>query len=164
MTSILESNLVSLEYSRHFVNALLEKIAEDQLCHQPFPGANHALWIMGHLASVDAFLLQACGGPSDPQLQPMQPLFFMKSQPSPNLSDYPPLPHVRAWFQETRKNVLDWFRSQNEEQLSTPLPEGLREIAPDRLCLIARLAIHEAGHGGQLTMIRKSLGLPPVFA
>ena len=164
MASILESNLVALEYSRHFVNALFEAMTEDQLCHQPFPGANHALWIMGHLASVDAFLLQACGGPSDPQLLAMQPLFFMKSQPSPNLSDYPPVAQVRAWFDLTRKTVLDWFRSQNEQDLSTPLPEGLREIAPDRLCLIARLAIHEAGHAGQLTMIRKSLGLPPVFA
>ena len=164
MATILESNLVALEYSRHFVNALLDTIPEDQLCHQPFPGANHALWIMGHVASVDAFLLQACGGPPDPQLEQLQPVFFMKSQPSPQLNDYPPAAQVRAWFQGTRKTVLDWFRSQNEEQLSTPLPEGLREIAPDRLSLIARLAIHEAGHGGQLTMIRKSLGLPPVFA
>jgi hypothetical protein len=164
MASILESNLVALEYSRHFVNALFEAMTEDQLCHQPFPGANHALWIMGHLASVDAFLLQACGGPSDPQLVPLQPLFFMKSQPSPNLSDYPPVTQIRVWFDLTRKTVLDWFRSQNEQDLSTPLPEGIREIAPDRLCLIARLAIHEAGHAGQLTMIRKSLGLPPVFA
>ena len=45
MASILESNLVALEYSRHFVNALLEAMTEDQLCHQPFPGANDALWI-----------------------------------------------------------------------------------------------------------------------
>ena len=164
MATILESNLVALEYSRHFVNALLDTIPEDQLCHQPFPGANHALWIMGHVASVDAFLLQACGGPSDPQLEQFQPAFFMKSQPSPNPGDYPPAAQVRAWFQGTRETVLDWFRSQTEEQLSTPLPEGLREIAPDRLSLIARLAIHEAGHGGQLTAIRKSLGLAPVFA
>jgi hypothetical protein len=45
VAGILESNLVALEYSRHFVNALLEAMTEDQLCHQPFPGANHALWI-----------------------------------------------------------------------------------------------------------------------
>ncbi|NLF69465.1 MAG: DinB family protein [Candidatus Anammoximicrobium sp.] len=164
MATNLEASLVALEYSRHFVQALLDTIPEDQLCHQPFPGANHALWIMGHVASVDAFLGQACGGPQDPQLESWQPTFFMKSEPSPNPGDYPPADEVRAWFQSTRQAVLDWFRSQDEQQLGTPLPEGLREIAPDRLSLIARLAIHEAGHGGQLTMIRKSLGLPPVFA
>ncbi len=100
MATILESNLVALEYSRHFVNALLATIPEEQLCHQPFPGANHALWIMGHLASVDAFLLQACGGPADPQLGPLQGVFFMKSQPSPNVGDYPPVAQVRVWFDQ----------------------------------------------------------------
>ena len=97
MAPSLQTSLVALEFSRHFVNVMLNEIPEDQYCHQPFPGESR-WWIMGHLPSIDAFLLQACGGPSDPQLEKMKPFFFMKSQVLPNLSDYPPIAEVRAWF------------------------------------------------------------------
>ena len=88
----------------------------------------------------------------------------MQSKPSPNPSDYPPVAEVRQWFDAARQNVLDWYGSLSAAELAMPLPEPLQHIAPDRLRLIARLAVHESGHGGQLTVIRKSLALPPVFA
>ena len=164
MNPKLETSLVALEFSRHFTTALLDAIPEDQYCHQPFPGANHALWVLGHLPCVDAFLMQVCGGPADSQLEKMQPLFGMHSTPTPQRSNYPPLAEVRAWYQAARQNVLDWLRGQDEQQLRTPLPDPLKQIAADRLALVARLAIHESAHAGQLTVVRKSLGLAPVFA
>ena len=63
-----------------------------------------------------------------------------------------------------RQNVLDWYHSLSEPELLVPLPDQLKQIAANRLCLIARLAVHESSHGGQLTVVRKSLGLTPVFA
>ena len=164
MEPILQNSLVALEFSRHYVNAILAGIPEEKYFHQPVPGGNHAFWILGHLPCIDAFLMQACGGPTDPRLAAMQPLFFMQSKPSPNPGDYPPLAEVRDWFHAARRNVTEWLAGQDLAQLKTPLPDPLKQIAADRLALVARLAIHEAGHVGQLTVIRKSLGLAPVFA
>lgn len=164
MHSTLQNALVALEFSRGFTMAVLSAIPDDKFLHQPFPGANHALWVTGHVACVDAWLLKACGGPADPRLETIAAKFSMHSQVSPQAAEYPPLAEVRQWFQESRQTLLDWYRPQDEQQLQTPLPEGLQQIAVNRLALIFRLAVHESAHAGQLTVVRKSLGLQPVFA
>ena len=164
MNTALQASLTALEYSRNFTNTLLAAIPADKYCYQPIAGANHALWIMGHLASIDAALLQMCGGPADARLPTLQPIFFMQSQPLPEPASYPPIAEVRTWFEETREALLTWYRGQDEQQLLLALPEPVKGIAPDRLHLVPRLAVHEATHAGQLTVIRKSLGLAPVFA
>ena len=71
MDATLQASLIALGYSRNFVKAILAAIPEDKYCHQPCPGGNHTLWILGHLPSVDAGLLAMCGGPADPLFEKM---------------------------------------------------------------------------------------------
>lgn len=164
MDRILETNLVALEFSRYFANAMLDAIPEDKLCYQPIPDANHALWVMGHLACTDEFFMQVCGGPWNQRFEQLKAVFFMGSKPVSDPGAHPPVAEVREWFQDSRARMIEWLKGQTMEELATPLPEFLQRAAADRLKLIARLAVHESAHAGQLTVVRKSLGLAPVFA
>ena len=52
--------------------------------------------------------------------------------------------------------------SLTDEQLAGPPPEGFQKFAPTLGNILMRLLWHEGMHYGQLTVIRKSLGLAPV--
>jgi hypothetical protein len=59
---VLTNGVAMLEFARRVTLGLLEDIPEDKLFYQPFPGANHAIWIIGHVAWDDNFLLTALAG------------------------------------------------------------------------------------------------------
>lgn len=164
MDRILETHLVALEFARYFTNTMLDNIPDDKLCYQPIPDSNHALWVMGHLACTDEFFMQVCGGPWNQRFESFKGVFFMGSKPLADRGAYPPVAEVREWLQDSRTRMVEWLKGQSPEELATPLPEYLQRAATDRLKLVARLAVHESAHSGQLTVIRKSLGLAPVFA
>lgn len=164
MASLLDSQLLAIEYSRRFASAMLEAIPLEQYCHQPFDGANHALWTTGHLAAADCFFMSLIGGPADARFEQLKDKFFIGSKPAGELSAYPPVEEVRRWFEEARANLTAYYRSMSEEELAAPMPEQWARIAANRGSLIARIAVHESAHAGQLTVVRKSLGLAPVFA
>ncbi len=56
---VLTNGVAMLEFARRVTLGLLEDIPEDKLFYQPFPGANHAIWIIGHVAWDDSFFLTA---------------------------------------------------------------------------------------------------------
>ncbi|KPK45852.1 MAG: hypothetical protein AMK72_10460 [Planctomycetes bacterium SM23_25] len=56
---VLTNGVAMLEFARRVTLGLLEDIPEDKLFYQPFPGANHALWIIEHVAWDDSFFLTA---------------------------------------------------------------------------------------------------------
>ena len=62
-----------------------------------------------------------------------------------------------------RTDIIKWFQSQSADKLASPLPEELGTFAKTYGASLSTLAIHEGLHAGQLTMIRRSLGLGPKF-
>ena len=52
-SSLLEIAKSVLELSRRSTMKMVADISADKFCHQPVPGANHAMWILGHLANTD---------------------------------------------------------------------------------------------------------------
>jgi hypothetical protein len=130
--------------------------------HQPFPGANHALWTLGHLATVDQYFLMSLAGRDGALFEKNKPVFFAKSQPSPNAGDYPPLESVRAYYESSRAERRAWMDGLDNARLTAPLPDKWQTFAPDLAGFFLRLVWHDGMHYGQLTVIRKSLKLPPV--
>ena len=51
----------------------------------------------------------------------------------------------------------------SDAQLRSPLPEGFTGFATSFAALMSSLAWHEGLHTGQLTVVRKSLGLEPLY-
>jgi uncharacterized damage-inducible protein DinB len=154
--------LAAFEWTQSQLENSFNAIPPDQYMHQPFPGANHALWMMGHLATVDQFFLKSLAG-ADPTLyQKYKGTFFAKSQPSPDPANYPAPLAVRQYFDASRAAFRAWVESLDDEMLLAPLPTEQTKFSKNLAELLFRLVWHEGMHYGQLTVIRKSLGLPPV--
>jgi uncharacterized damage-inducible protein DinB len=162
-SAVTDNGLAALSFSRGFFEKVLDEIPPDKMMFQPVPGGNHALWQVGHMAVTDDMFLSSLGG--RPALCPegWQKLFGYGSQPSGDPSDYPSPQDVRRTFDQARQDLRDWFSSMSREQLAEPLPKDLSMFAPSFGALMSSLACHEGMHIGQLTVIRKALGLAPAF-
>ncbi len=162
-TNLLEPGLSGLNFARQATLGLFEDIPDNKVCHQPCAGANHALWVLGHLACTDEFFLNKVGGKPFNRFEKWQGIFFMGSKPTPNVSDYPPVSEVKQALDRNRQQLIDWFKSMSETQLLTPLPEDFKNFAANRANLMTAIAWHEGLHTGQLSVVRKSLGIAPKF-
>lgn len=155
--------LLAIKKARTLTIGILDGVPTDQMTHQPFEGANHALWIMGHLGTVDEFYLKEAGGRPVTRFDEWRKTFFFRSKPSSKLADYPPIAEVRDYFHNARAALLQWFGSMDDAAFFSPLPGRLATFEPHFGSLLARLCWHEGMHSGQLTVIRKSIGQSPVF-
>lgn len=165
MTTAATSNLVengkaALDLARRQTLKLVDDIPADKLCHQPVAGTNHALWVLGHLAYSDDGFTTALGERESVIDESWKELFGMGSKPGPDPAKYPSLDDIKAALPRARTALIDWIESLDEEQLLKPLPEGWDVFAPNYAAVLPSLAWHEGFHAGQLSAVRRSLGLP----
>lgn len=154
----------SLDFSRLMLSRLLDGTPEEHWFHIPTPDGNHAAWIAGHVAWEDDDCLK--------QLQPTRgsklpaswhAIFGTGSQPVSDADAYPAIPDLREQLTTLRDEFKQFFASA-PDQIDAPIPSELHGFAKDRAALMHAVACHEMVHVGQLTVIRKSLQLGPVFA
>ncbi len=158
---LLEAGLAAMGFSRRNTLTFFEDIPKDKICHQPFPGANHALWVLGHLAATDDFFLRTFSGKSTMLPEKWGPLFGMGSIPTPHVRDYPAVEEILSLMRPMREGLIGWFQSLTPDQLLKPLPPDWQKFGAHTAQLMFGIAWHEGMHAGQLTVIRKSLGLKP---
>jgi uncharacterized damage-inducible protein DinB len=129
--------------------------------HQVFPGANHALWIVGHLALVDN---NVAGKFFDKMIEKpnYKEKFGRQSQPSSNAADYPAPEELLEFFRERRRTLLASIEQFPASDFDNPVPPGLPPVVQNVGQMFVFVANHEALHSGQLSMSRRSLGHPPV--
>ena len=129
--------------------------------HQIFPGANHALWIVGHLAMVDNSILgRVFSKPVDKPGYPEK--FGRQSKPSSNPVDYPSPDEVVTLYHERRSTLLACIESFPESDFEKPVPPGGPPFIHNVGQMFAFTAVHEGTHTGQLSMIRRALGHAPI--
>ncbi len=148
-----------LTLSRGSLIELLESLDDQQMTHVPVENGNHALWTMGHLAFADDFFLVKMGGFAPTLPAGWAERFGWGHPCSPNPADFPTVAEVRRLMDELRTKVLDWLASLSTADLDESTGEDWADFAPTRRALVAAMAIHESGHHGQLTVVRKSLNL-----
>jgi uncharacterized damage-inducible protein DinB len=129
--------------------------------HQIFPGANHPLWIVGHIAFVDNRLLGVFFSKSIDKVGYAEK-FGRSSIPSANPSDYPPVDEVLEFRRERRATLLDCIAAVPDADFEKPVPPGLPPFVQNVGQMFAFMAVHEGIHTGQLSMCRRALGHAPV--
>jgi hypothetical protein len=88
-SALFETGKAAIDLARRCTLKLIDGIPPDKVCHQPVPGANHALWVLGHLACSDDFFATKLGD-REPVIDPgWQELFGMGSKPTDAPSAYP---------------------------------------------------------------------------
>jgi hypothetical protein len=155
--------LDALHFARLCTRDLLEGFPEEQLVHQLAPGDVHALWILGHLAVSDEWI-EGMIAPFESRLPAhYKKSFGHKSIPIPEPGYYPMLPEVREHFESSRRQLIAAVENAEPEQLLRELGDAGVGFASDPLDAVNKTAWHEGWHAGQLSRIRRAIGLPPIF-
>lgn len=152
-----------LRFTRSISQSILKDWPEDKLAVQHHPADNHPLWVLGHVASTDAWIASMVGAAGITAPESFAKLFGQGSKPSSNASDYPPVAELLALFNQNREKLLAWLDSATEEQLSVSLKDKTGGFANDVTDAFFKICWHEGWHFGQVATLRKSLGLPPVM-
>ncbi len=162
-SSLREIAQSALELSRRSTLKMVADIPNEKFCEQPVPGANHAMWILGHLANTDNWFASTFGKRESVIDESWGKMFGMKTTPVSDPSGYPSVGDVKAGLERARLSLMEALKSMDEQQLLAPLTEGMESFAPNIAGAMSTLAWHEGLHAGQLSALRRSLGLPHVL-
>ena len=160
---VLENGIAGLNIARNWMLELLSDIPQDKLTHQPCAAGNHAIWIAGHIAYADDLFASKIGNKTARCSDSWVKLFGMGSIPQADAGAYPSLREVTNALADNREGLLASFSSMSAEELAKPLPDDFKTFAATLGQLMISIACHESLHAGQLTVVRKSLGLAPKF-
>ncbi len=161
--SLAEFAVTQLKGSRKFFHKLIGTLDDSQLLVRAGGKGNHALWIMGHLALADDVFVSAFR--EEPSCLPEEhgKLFAPGTAPLDDTAAYPNRQELLQRLATARVRMLAWVKTLEGDAAWQPTPEPLAKIAPDAISTAYTMVKHESIHTGQVTCIRASLGLPPLF-
>ncbi|MBR9801371.1 DinB family protein [bacterium] len=156
--------LHGLNTARNYTNELLSALSsESEWLHRATSGGNHALWIAGHLAVVDnAFIGRFDESRAWTDHDDWKTLFGKGSQPHDDAAAYPSVETIRETMAERRAVLLECLESCSDEDFRRELPPGAPPFLYDIASMFQMGAWHEGIHAGQLSIIHRQLGHPPL--
>lgn len=159
-STALPNGLWALNFGRMQLEGYLKGFEGARWTAQPTPGANHALWIVGHLAVSNHSLGGMIG--AMPELPDgYLELFNMGTEPNADAGAYPPAEEVLAEMWRQRDALVDRLSVLDDAGLNKPFAtEGMFQTPAH---IMSFVPIHDATHAGQLSMIRKHLNMERVF-
>lgn len=145
----------------------LEKILADfhtpqEWTHQVHSKANHALWVTGHLTTVDNFFISLLARDKAKDLPGYNEKFGMGSQPVADAAAYPAPEELLHNFRERRETLLGILDGMTDAQLMERMPDGSPDFLTDKASAFEIAAWHEGVHAGQATIARRALGKKPL--
>ncbi len=155
----------ALEMSDQFTMPLIEDM-RDAPCTAPTPrGGNHPLWVLGHLAFVEALL--ACSLMDEPDPLPEYTrLFSYGAEPTGDADDYPKFDEVLATYRRLRARNMRLLEQFGDARLDEPVkrpPAGLEDAFRTVGQAFLVVAIHQMNHRGQVSDARRAAGRSPLF-
>lgn len=151
----------NLQKSRELVLARVEDMREHGVVFPTPNGGGHTLWVLGHLAYIEALVIRKF------MLGEPNPLgewedVFDGSDVSGDANCYPPFDEVLARCRRMREGTLTLLESLSEDdldKLSAEAPKSVEDtFGTYRLCL-QFVADHWYMHRGQLADARRAAGL-----
>ena len=166
MLTRIEFALRQIETSRMDTLKLLADLDDPDWLHQPFAGANHIVWQVGHLTVAEYGLTIGEVLGRSVRESPcfsihFRGLFKRGSTLRPDASLYPTPAEMRGALNQTHLHVMHELRRISDKQLDDPCEFG-HPLANTKLEALHLCARHEAIHAGQIAMIRRSLSKPPI--
>jgi len=162
----LELAVEQIAFARNYTIELLDQTPAAEWFRQPPGGVSHVGWQVGHLACAEYRLaLWRIRGsrPKDRELLPeaYRGLFGYESVPGPDPDEYPSPADLRAVLDRVHEQVLREVRGLDEGELDQPVPHP-HPFAPTKLRALLWCARHEMLHAGQIGLLRRQLGYPPL--
>lgn len=153
--------------ARAYTESLLDADDPADWFRMPTEGVSHVAWQVGHLAFAGYRLaLERVRGPRPDDVQLISDAFLAQfgrgSSPDPDPSSYPDAAEIRATFDRVQARVITELAVLDDAELDRPV------AVPHRLCgtkaeILAWAARHEMFHAGQIALLRRLLGRPPLW-
>lgn len=155
-----------VEFARSYTLTLLQGLDETDWFRRPGECGTHIAWQVGHLAMAEygLCLFRIRGRQSaDLELMPgkFRKQFSRGSQPEPDPALNPTPAGLLATLDRIHRQALQEMAGYTAEILDEPAEEP-RAVVETRLGAIFFCAHHEMLHAGQIGLLRRLLGKPPV--
>jgi hypothetical protein len=162
----LELAIEQIVFARNYTIELLDQTPVDEWFRQPPGGVSHVAWQVGHVAYAEYRLaLWRIRGPlpQDSALisETHRGLFGYESVPDADTAKYPSQADLRAVLDRVHEQVLREVRGMDEGELDQPVPHP-HPFAKTKLRALLWCAHHEMLHAGQIGLLRRQLGYPPL--
>jgi hypothetical protein len=154
-------------FARNYTLRLLDRTEVADWFRQPPGGVTHIAWQVGHLAMAQYRLaLDRIRGPRPTDAELISEDFIRRfgreSVPDADPQKYLSAAEIRAVFDRVHQQVLRELPALDEGELDQL---GLRphSLAHTKLASLLWCAQHEGVHAGQIGLLRRQLGYPPVW-
>ncbi len=149
-----------LVWTHEMTGKLCAGVPEHQLTAQATPADNHILWQIGHLASSYAWFASMLDGKSAKLGETFDTLFGFGSKPVADPGAYPDHAMVRKVHDDQFQRLVSAAQQLDDDQATAPLPKEAGTFATSKLDAIQKCIWHEGWHQGQMSALRRALGLP----
>ena len=151
----------ALETSRRMLHMFVDDLTPEQRRHRICPEANCIDWLVGHLTLTE----QRFHAIFDAKSTPLPAGFdatFARDDIATRRPDYGDTSGLMALFDEQRNITIARVGELTQEQLIVPLVKPHPRFSTLGEAAIF-CSIHVTMHAGQMSMIRRMLGKPPVI-
>jgi hypothetical protein len=162
----LELAVKQIEFARGYTLSLLDGLRDEQWFAQAAAGVTHIGWQVGHLAVAQYGLcLFRIRGRSADDANLMTGRFrkqFGKgSAPNPIAEENPSPDEIRAALGRVHRRAMSELAGCDDASLNEPVEEPYA-VYNTKLGALLFCAHHEMVHAGQIGLLRRLLGEPPV--
>jgi len=160
---VFERELLLYDFMFGYAQLLTGDVADESMADQPFTGANHPAWILGHLRVSEDAALRLLDVESDCPSQ-WYDLFEPGTEPQPDRQSYPSKNELLVGLKKGHRQLVAAVRNVAAEDAARPNPVDVLQpwLATFGDVLAHVLATHPAIHCGQLAAWRRGMGLPIV--
>ena len=158
MTGVKDLVLQQLGTGQFLIEKFTADLTDAEYFKVPTPGANHAAWIVGHIACSEDSIVAAITGAAQRLPDAMHELFKGGSKCVADAARYPARRQIDDLFRNARAHTVDVLQKFDEKRWDAPSPEGWDEnLFPTLGTMWALQATHPFWHIGQLTVCRTAL-------
>lgn len=155
-----------IEFAREYTRSLIADVAPDDWFRQPGAAVTHLAWQIGHLAMAEyglALFRQRGRQPEDAELMTsaFRKQFSKGSTPEPDPQKNPSPSEILAVWERVHERAMQEIPRYSLAELSQKVPEP-HAAFDTRLGALLFCAQHEMLHAGQIGLIRRLLGKPPI--
>lgn len=143
--------------------AMVHSFPEEKAVFQTSPTDNHLLWNIGHLATAYSWFASLIDGRKAELPGQYDQLFGYKSQPVADTRVYPPLDEVKANYASAYQRLIDAAAAMKDDEVYSPTKEESHGFAASRVEVVYKAAWHDGWHSGQISSLRRGLGLQPIM-
>ncbi len=162
--SVKEQFKAGLDFSRNYTSGLFANFeTDDEWVFQVHPKANHALWCLGHIAYADNFFISLIDAEKAKANKFFSEVFGKGSEPVSDISKYPALEEVMAFFNERRETLLSVIDSLSEEDFDKAIEGEIGDRFPTVGAVCSTAIWHETLHAGQASIAHRGLNKSPVM-